>query len=746
MGIGSFFGRGRKSQPVGRHVRSPLAPPPASQSAPSVVRSKRGTATWVPSGGSIVVDGRSIPGGMFYVGSGARSVDGQQIEPCLIDPRLPVGWNRPDRAGNTMGYWPSYNCLDKHARAAYLTWLIEGRRNESAYIGYVFLFFYGLERRLLVDHGSVLNHPEVGILVNEIEGLLGMYGHSRSFSGYAGSLLEFVEGLRSVDADLEPVPWDPDHRSWEVPAAVRIGVGKYVAEGSRLPAEWALSYLRYHPAAPMRTPATRCHSEFDELFLMRYGARYGDGVKVRKPVKTIEFEHRPASGGFGGAVTCKVKAIPDITSVIGPINKLKNLAEECTDELDSYSRLLGRRPGEAGTAVAIALLPAELIASHGGPVFEGMRSWTMQTLGGRASVVVPLDELLQRWSPGRTEKLAKRDAVSLASLLGKIGVGIEPDVRFGASTPKPGSDAVLFPLPEDAAAVPSPEYTSAMSLVHLTAVVAAADGLISPAEQRHLAEHAEQVLGLDTAECVRLEAHLAFLATGKVGMAGTKRRVEALPVGERAAVGRFLIDVAAADGVVSPEEISTLTKVFWYLGLDEADVYRQVHALGTGEREPVTVRHAQPTTRWAVPEPVADTPQVATVVLDPAKVKARLAETARVTALLTTIFAEDDDPAITPSPGWDTQALAPEQPMAGPAVALKIYGLDAAHSALAAALTGQPKWSRSDIEELAHSLGLPLLEGAFDVINEAAIDACGEPLVEGDDPVELNTYAMEELL
>ena len=69
-----------------------------------------------------------------------------------------------------MGHWPSYNCLDKRARAAYLTWLIEGRRNESAYIGYVFLFFYGLERRLLVDHGSVLNHPEVGILVNEIEG------------------------------------------------------------------------------------------------------------------------------------------------------------------------------------------------------------------------------------------------------------------------------------------------------------------------------------------------------------------------------------------------------------------------------------------------------------------------------------------------------------------------------------------------------------------------------------------------
>ena len=745
MGIGSLFGRGGKYPPGAGHGRSQFTPPHASQAASSAVRSKRGTATWVPSGGSIVVDGRSIPGGMFYVGSGARSVDGQQLEPCLIDPRLPVAWNRPDRAGSTMGYWPSYDRLDKRARAAYLTWLIEGRRNESAYIGYVFLFFYGLERRLLIDHGSGLNHPEVAILVNEIEGLLGIYGDNHSFSGYAGSLLEFIEALRSVDADVQPVPWDPDHRSWEVPAAVRIGVGKYVAEGARIPAEWALSYLRYHPAAPLRTPATRCHSEFDELFLIRYRARYGDGIKVRKPAKTLEFAHRPASGGFGGAATCNVKAIPDITSVIGPINKLKDLAEECTDELDSYSRLLGRRPNEAGTAAAIALLPDELIASHGGPVFEGMRSWTMQMLAGRASVVVPLDELVRRWSPGRTEKLAKRDAVSLASLLGKIGVGIEPDVRFGASTPKPGTDAVLFPLAEGAAAAPSPEYTAAMSLVHLTAVVAAADGLISPAEQQHLAEHAEQVLGLDAAERVRLEAHLAFLATGRLGMAGTKRRVEALPAEERAAVGRFLIDVAAADGVVSPEEISTLTKVFGHLGLDEADVYRQVHALATGETRPVTVRPAQPTTRWAVPEPVADASQPVAVVLDPAKVKARLAETARVTALLSDIFA-DDEPGIVPPPGRETAAFAPAPPTAGPSVALRIDGLDAAHSALAGALTRRPEWDRSDVEELAHSLGLPLLEGAFDVINEAAIDACGEPLVEGDDPVELNTYAIEELL
>ena len=744
MGIGNLFRRGNSPAPTQSAHRPALAPP----ARPATVRSKRGTATWVPADGSIVVDGRSIAGGMIYVGSRAPSVDGYETEPCLIDPGLPVGWNRPDWAGETMGYWPSYDRVDKRARAAYLTWLADGRRNESAYIGYVFLFFYGLERRLLVDLGSDLDHPDVTVLVAEIERLLRIYGDNRSFAGYASNLLGFVEALRSVNGDIQPVPWDPDHRGWEVPAAVRVGIGRYIANGLGIPAEWALSYLRHHPQSALRTPATRCRSEFDELFTRRYQARFGDGMKVRRPARKVKLFYGAASGGIRGEVgevSVTVDAIPDITSVSGPINKLKDLGAECIDELDAYSRFLGRRPDEAATAAAIALLPDELLASRGGPIIDDLRAWTSDVLTDRSNVVVPLDEMVEMWSPGRTENLAKRDAVSLASLLGKIGVGVEPDVRFGASTPKPGSDAVLFPLPDGAAAAPSPVYTAAVSLVHLAAVVAAADGTISSAEQQHLAEHVEEVLGLDAAERARLDAHFAFLATGKLGMAGMKRKVAALPAEERTAVGGFLIDVAAADGVVSPEEISTLTKLFGHLGLDEADVYRQVHALGTGDAGPITVRAAETTTRWAVPEPAADTPQAA-VVLDSAKVQARLAETARVTALLTDIFADDEAPAVVVPPPGDRATVPPSQPTATSAPESTIKGLDAAHSALATALAGQLEWDRGDVEKLAESLGLPFLDGAFDVINEAAMDACGEPLVEGDDPVELNAYAIKEFL
>ena len=276
-------------------------------------------------------------------------------------------------------------------------------------------------------------------------------------------------------------------------------------------------------------------------------------------------------------------------------------------------------------------------------------------------------------------------------------------------------------------------------------MVAAADGTISPAEQHHLAEHIEQVLGLDASEHARLEAHFVLLAASKPSMAGLKRKVEALSSSERTAVGRFLIDIAAADGVVSPEEISTITKIFRLLELDETDVYSQVHALATGDPGPVTVRESSPTTRWAIPEPAAD-PRSGAIRLDHAKVQARLAETAHVAALLTDIFADDEIPPAHPH-GASTGSPEPlDEPPSDLSPVPGIDGLDDAHSELATALTQQTEWLRFEVEELAASLGLPLLDGALDVINEAAIDLCGEPLIDGDDPLEINPYALEEVL
>jgi uncharacterized tellurite resistance protein B-like protein len=760
MGLRDLFNRSSAPDPapeVSAHDR-PL-PTPTSRSASSTPTSQTATS-WVPSGGLIVVDGRRIDSGMVYFGTRVLSIDQRSVEPALIDPTLPVAWNNADHTGSTMGYWPSYSEIDARSRAGYLSWLADGRRHPGAYVGHVFLFLYGLERRLLIDHADDLDAPEVDALLEEVRRLVRCYPSEYSFVSYAKKLILFVDGIRSVVAKPVPPAWDPDYPAWEMPTSVLAGVGRYVAAGEPLPDVWALAFLRYHPEAYLRTPATRCIKEFDELFKLRYRKRFGDGLKVRASSKKLVMSYRPSSGGFPSEVTATFGDLPDISEVSGPITKLKELATEITEELDAYSRFLGRNADGAGTPAAVALLPDELLESHGGAFVEALRSWVGEVLDAGGTATVTLDDVLAHSSPGRTDKLTKRDAVSVAALLHKLGVGIEPDVRFGASTPAPGSDAVLFWLPDGASTAPSAAYTAAMSLVHLTAMVAASDGTISKAEQAHLATHAEQVLGLDAAERIRLEAHLAFMGTGKVSMAGVKRKVDDLPLGERVQVGRFLIDVAAADGVVSPAEITTLTKLFGHLGLEEGDVYRQVHGLGSGDPGPVTVRPGEPTERWTIPAP-GEEPPLRPVMLDASKVQARLAETAHVTALLTNIFAADDNPAAAPSTVRPLLASP-----AGPAVMLPppgspvtasatepsadsgrtVAGLNAVHSHFAIRLAEQSEWARADAEQIAAELGLTFLDAALEVVNDAAFEACGEPFAEGDDPVEMNSYAIEEML
>ena len=713
---------------------------------------------------------------MVYLGSDAPSAAGHWTEPSLIDPGLPVDWRNPDRSGVTLGGpWPSYDSAHPRARAAFLEWLAGGRSDERASIEYVLIFFFGLERRLLVDIGSDLSHPEVPVIAAEVLRLVAIYGYDETFSTHAYTLLCLIDALTFRHADVLSDRTAIDE-IWELNTlAVLIGLGKLVAADSKIPPEWALSYLYHHPETNLRTAANRCPTEFGELFMERYRTRFRGGMKIRRPAHNLRLGYEPASHGFGGftiagfggfvgdyplggdyrfggeyrlgdddrlggdfefgydgVVEIGLDEIPDVSQLTAPIRKLWKLARECADELDAYSRFVGKHPDRAQSAAAMCLLPDVLLEAHGGPIIDQLRSWTAEALAGRSTTVVALADLVAKWSPGYNGKLTRGEAKSLAALLGRLGVGIEPDVRCGAPTPKPGSSAVLFPLPDGAGDTPSDAYHAAKPLLHLAAVVAGADGGISPNRLRFAVEHIGRTHRLDTAERRRAGAHMEFLVTGRLGMYGVKGKVETIPAAGRAGVGGFLVALAMSDGAASPKQITALEKMFGYLGLDDSELYRQLHGLQLDDPLPVVLRDTQSEPRWAIPDAAPAARPTSPVALDAEKVQVRLAETARVSSFLAGIFTEEDPADAAPTP---------THPDFGPAG----EGLDGSHRRLLSAMVSEPEWERRAAQEMAVSLGLPLLDGALDVINEMSVDACGEPVVEGFDPLVLNPYAVKEL-
>src|SRR5439155_27360442 len=90
------------------------------------------------------IAGRQLSFSLTYVAAQARNPDASTIVTSL-----PVG--HADLA-TPLSYWPSYSTLTSDQRARYLDWMAGGRRDSNVDIGYAFIFFYGLERRVLVDN------------------------------------------------------------------------------------------------------------------------------------------------------------------------------------------------------------------------------------------------------------------------------------------------------------------------------------------------------------------------------------------------------------------------------------------------------------------------------------------------------------------------------------------------------------------------------------------------------------------
>ena len=687
------------------------------------------TAVWIPFGQPARAGAVTIAGGGIYFGRGLRAIGRYwQPEPALVDPSLPTNFAEPDWLGSDLTYWPSYHQLTPAGRAAYLSWLSSPRNWPQTPIGYVFLYFYGLERRAFVD---ALTSPavwtEVPLVEAEVERLQRIYGSNHSFSGYAS---EFLSTLRCL---LEPpgVPTHPppfvENHTWEIPPYVKLGLARFVAAGHPIPADWALAWVLAQPEMYLRTPAHRCGDELSQLFALRYRKRFGDGLVVKPNKSRLKIGYRPASGGFGQTVDIPVESLPDVSALTAPVRVLHELAKECTGSLDSYSRWLGRHPEDRGSLAATALLPTELARDASGGALNELFQWLDLQLSDRSYAVVEGVKLVLRWPAQTPGKLTRSEASALAQLLSARGYGVEPDVRFAGPILGAGM-AVIFRL-DGAGASAGADWESAAAVLQLVAAVAA-PGVSSDDVLELVAEQLQAALDLPPTEHNRVLAHLRWAAISPPNFAAAKRALEATNSAAREGIATLLIDVAAAHGGVGPEQVSALTKAYRALRLEPTAMYSRIHErTARPVLEPVEVR----VRRDGRPgEPVPPPPPIESataITINQEAIRAKLAESARAAALLGQIFADDDEDDGSPAhaePGRSS-------PLSG------------AHAELLRNLATRRSWSHAEFAALASRTGL-LPAGAMETLNDASMERHGEPVMEGDDVITMNPDALKELL
>ncbi|PLX48755.1 MAG: hypothetical protein C0613_10110 [Desulfobulbaceae bacterium] len=682
-------------------------------------------AKWYGPGQSVKVQSYNIPGGLIYVGETLLDTYGYENDSCLINPKLKISAAEPWENGGEMGYWPQYADIPAKCRGAYLKWLTDGRSEPEANIGYVFLFFYGLERRLFIDgQTGRVSESERSSIVIEVNRLLKIYGGNRSFQGYAKNFLAMEWVLYRND---KPVPDYLDFSDRYCSEPFQVVLAQHVVAGNPIPADVALQWVLLHPEFGLRTPARRCAKEFRELFVSRYKLRFGEGLLI-KPNKTrLKIEYRSANSSIRVDLNNKIPDLPNPFILKGPFKKLGALVEECTDDLDPYSRYLGRKQNDPNSLAALALLPKELMSlSPAAAKIKAHLSQVCQTGPGMMSINI-LYEILGEKVP---LKINKKEAESLAALVEGMGFGLSPDVRYHHIKPKPDGKVVIFPKGHGVDFLPSKEFRLVAIIVRLGAIVSQIDQDLSPAEEATLQAMIHDNRELNTIEKESLLAFLYWCLRTPQGVAGIKQKLSDVSTVEKTAISHILISIAHADGRIDPKEVKQLEKLYTTLGLDKEQVTSDLHVLASSS-EPVTVGLRDPDPGFSIPTPTPETKILSGFSLNQELIRIREEETRQVQGVLEGIFSdEEEDVNVTP------EVAAP--------TTNPLMTLDKAHQDFFHHLQKQETWERTKLNEVCKELGL-MLDGAMEELNEWAYEHVNAPLIDDGEPVYVDVSLAKEI-
>lgn len=677
------------------------------------------TAIFYGPGSRLKLDRGTLDSPLLYV---CRGVLPDAPDASLIESGLPV--SRSGTTAERLPYWPSYRGASPAQRSRYVEWLMQGRSDPHTELGYVFLFFYGLERRVLIDGA---NHREIA---DELLRLLPIYGHSAAFQRYAQALLWTTIWLsrkgqsvpyRTVEQAVAAAQWSDE--------TLNLALACFAGCGRLLP-DNLVYHLAQHHVHSVRTVIVQRHRDLHRRsFLTRLQQQFPEGLRMKVGKRDRRLEYFPASATLGRihdvGGPLAAERVPSLlgSSQLTPLSDIWNQAIE---ELREYDRAHKRAKGNLLTAEMYEALPEHLRQGEH-PHFEQWcqlldRSvtedgWTIITVGDFAS----LEGISER------SKLTKKQSLQLAEAASQLGFALEPDPRITGKVYHWDQCLSVFPATEELSQNVA-SYHAAAVLLELGVGIAASDGILDEIELGRLTSHLENQFDLSTQDSCRLE-HLRYLLS-KVpagDFAPAKDMQTKLSREQRKKVGEFLVGIAAADDEISAEEIRALTQAYRALGLTRGDLDELLHAVES---------KSGTTTEQDSAIPVFH--------LDQERIRAILSETEQVTDFLREAMRdpETDDPEGEPECGNSgsnpTAVVVQRSPMTVALAQILQSEDDDATPDCFRELAGdlqpfvrtavaQRAWTRADLDQLARQHRV-MLGAAIERVNEWSYDQLGDAL------------------
>jgi tellurite resistance protein len=693
-------------------------------------RSHQSATRWIDPSEKVSVQGLVIPGGFFYLGT-ALPLNGGTTNQYVVNPELSARSALPDVGGSSVSYWPSYDDLPTPARRAYLDWLSTGRSDPAYGISYVLLYLYGLEHRVFIDR-DLVSAPAI---IAEAERLLSIYGADDSLREYVGRFVDVARCAAGMPLSLPKLSPEKTHR-FEIDMAVRIFLGHRLSLSGMLMSEDSLIYVLALPDVYLRTPAVRCFDEFVSLWHIRFRKRFPKGKKVATS-GNIELIYRSASRAFEVEVKGQHQDLPDVAKATTSLEALKRLVEDCSNELDAFSRLVGRRPEARNSAQASLLLPEDLQAEGGSDALDALRQKLTEMMGGQNRASTKMRHLLElaNFEFAETSKVSQTVATQLGQVLDRMDVAIEPDRRYGGAIPQLEDQVFLFGAAGGGSIDPErPAYRAMKAQVEVAVLAASADGNASSDEMQRVINGVKDRDDLSGVEKARLIAFAVTIFNSPPKQARVLKLLAERSEAEREVIARAAIAVVGGNDTVAPSEVRFLERLHKTLGLPQNRVYSELHRANSRRDEPVSISVEVREAGIAIPREasLAATELASGIKIDAERLARTQRETAAVSNLLASIFEEETAPLdveASRSPEVDETALD---------------GLDRPHTELIEMLELRGAVARAEFDQRARAMKL-LPDGAIERINDWSFDQFDEPLLEEDDGILIVPHLRQRL-
>jgi len=657
--------------------------------------------------------------------------DMDDFDASLLCMRRKIDSPRAD-LGRSLPYWPQLCNCEPYQVGNYLYWICNGRKDPDVELGYVFLYFYGLERRALVDGKDTIP------IAKEVLRLLSIYNRSGSFRQYATGLIIHLVLLGKLKPTTQLINAVVKYQQGHVDEKLQAMLIGYLAKiKSPLPTQFALQLARQDERTKRSVVLDRAYEEFSRLFTIKYKEKFQSKMCPRLGDKELVIGYHPASPSLlSGSVYSGVVPAAHWPSVEGwrkqfsPVIKLYN---ECIEELKGYARKT--KVDSKDMSGAFEALPQELRGEREHPLQNQWDNLLEEFTPENGACLLPLSKIAELREIEYRPKLTITQSKSIVTLVESLEASLEPNAIYTQKAYQWNEYVAVLRLPDQPTLPKGQNYALVGMLMPLAIEVSLASGALEEKERRVIIDFFQERFMLSRNDCLRMEALMDYLLKNTVSSRNLKYSIsQRFNEKQRQAIGKFLVMIAGAADGVCQEEVKVLEKTFKSLALDKNLVEKYVEELGfesTEERPKLAVRGQEDIGGEPIPLRI--------VALDINKIRQIRADSIEATEIL--LRAMEQTTIQVDSVEDETMDGSLNKQIVNERIRIdkSIFERLPEHvKPFFKEITTRNQWLGSEIKELAgrHSV---TVSAAFEEINSWADEHLGDFLIEDGEPVIINS-------